>query len=330
MVKDSRKKQGKKYLTLLLLLFTFFLFITSTYAWFSTNRVVSLNTLNVHIQADGGLEISTDAVNFKQVITVQDIIDAKDLYPNSLNQIPYRLYPTSTGGIIDSNGYLEMFSGEATNQSDTNFILVANKSTEVESFGEESEGKFIAFDLFFRTTNDKELYLSSNSGVVNNGDQSSGIENAARIAFLNEGTTSDNANLAQNLNQASEAIIWEPNYDVHTEYGVRNAQSVYGITTSMTNGNLLPYEGVISDIATTDQVLITQASSNYYPQFFRNVNVAISTPFGNTTNQRLLTLNPSITKIRVYMWIEGQDVDCEDNASYGDISFNLEFTTNPS
>ena len=34
-------------------------------------------------------------------------------------------------------------------------------------------------------------------------------------------------------------------------------------------------------------------------------------------------------KIRIYMWLEGQDVDCEDNASYGDISFKLEFTTNP-
>ena len=212
-----------------------------------------------------------------------------------------------------------MFSGEATNTRGTDFILVANKSLESNSFGEESEGKFIVFDLFFRTTNNKELYLSGNSSVTYNGDSSSGIENATRVAFLNEGVSSDNAGSAQGLNGASEALIWEPNYDVHTEYGVKNAKDVYGIDTTMTGGALLPYDGVISNISSNDNVLITDASSNRYPNFFRRVNVSFNTVAGNTSNTKILDLSPSITKVRIYMWIEGQDVDCEDNASYGDI-----------
>ena len=327
---ENRTKKRKRTFALLLLFLTFILFITTTYAWFSTNRVVGIDTLNVHVQADGGLEVSTDAVNFKQVITVQDIIDAKDNYPSSVNQVPYRMYPVSTGGVIDSNGYLEMFSGEATNTRGTDFILVANKSLESNSFGEESEGRFIVFDLFFRTTNNKELYLSGNSSVTYNGDSSSGIENATRIAFLNEGVSSDNAGSAQSLNGASEALIWEPNYDVHTEYGVKNASDVYGINTTMTGGSLLPYDGVISTISSNDNVLITDANSSKYPNFFKRVNVSFNTVASNTSNTKILDLEPSITKVRIYMWIEGQDVDCEDNASYGDISFNLEFTTNPS
>ena len=297
---ENRTKKRKRMVALLLLFLTFILFITTTYAWFSTNRVVGIDTLNVHVQADGGLEVSTDAVNFKQVITVQDIIDARDNYPNAVNQVPYRMYPVSSGGSIDGNGYLEMFSGEATNTRGTDFILVANKSLESNSFGEESEGRFIVFDLFFRTTNNKELYLSGNSSVTYNGDSSSGIENATRVAFLNEGVSSDNAGTAQSLNGASEALIWEPNY------------------------------GVISNISSNDNVLITDASSNRYPNFFKRVNVSFNTVASNTSNTKILDLEPSITKVRIYMWIEGQDVDCEDNASYGDISFNLEFTTNPS
>ena len=327
---ENRTKKRKRMVALLLLFLTFILFITTTYAWFSTNRVVGIDTLNVHVQADGGLEVSTDAVNFKQVITVQDIMDARDNYPNAVNQVPYRMYPVSSGGSIDGNGYLEMFSGEATNARGTDFILVANKSLESNSFGEESEGRFIVFDLFFRTTNNKELYLSGNSSVTYNGDSSSGIENATRVAFLNEGVSSDNAGTAQGLNGASEALIWEPNYDVHTEYGVKNAKDVYGIDTTMTGGALLPYDGVINNISSNDNVLITDASSNRYPNFFRRVNVSFNTVAGNTSNTKILDLEPSITKVRIYMWIEGQDVDCEDNASYGDISFNLEFTTNPS
>ena len=32
------------------------------------------------------------------------------------------------------------------------------------------------------------------------------------------------------------------------------------------------------------------------------------------------------TKYRVYMWIEGQDIDCENNASGTDLEFNLSFS----
>lgn len=41
-----------------------------------------------------------------------------------------------------------------------------------------------------------------------------------------------------------------------------------------------------------------------------------------------MVLKAGITKVRIYMWVEGQDVDCENNASGGDISFNLQFSSN--
>jgi len=41
----------------------------------------------------------------------------------------------------------------------------------------------------------------------------------------------------------------------------------------------------------------------------------------------MFELRPGITKFRIYIWIEGQDVDCEDNASLGDINVNLQITT---
>ncbi len=326
MTKENRKKRRK--LIIFPLFFSFILLITTTYAWFSANRVVSIEALDVHVQADGGIEVSTDAVDWKQVITVNDIRNASKNYSGSVNQIPYRIYPVSTGGTI-SNGFLNMYKGDATNDKSTDFILVANKSLETSSFGEDSDGTFIVFDLFFKISGEKELYLSSNSSVSYTGDKTSGIENATRVAILNEGS-SDSSSAAQNLKGASEAIIWEPNYDVHTEYGVSNASKVYGISTSQTGGSLLPYDGVISDISAGNNVLIQNANANLYPNLFKRVNVKAYTPKNNSQNVSLLTIKPSISKLRIYMWIEGQDVDCENNAAYGDISFNLEFTTNPS
>lgn len=319
--------KNRKKLLLLLLLLNFLLLITTTYAWFSSNRVVSIDTFNVHVQADGGLEVSTDATNWKQVITVKDIMDATNNYPSNVNQIPYRMYPTSTGGNL-TGGFLDMFSGEATNTSGVDFVLVSSKSEEERGFGEDSEGKFIAFDLFFKTANTKTLYLSSNSEVVYTGDKATGIENATRVAFINEGVT-DTPLIAQNLKNGNKAIIWEPNYDVHTEGGVAQAKNIYGINTSLTGGALLPYDGVINPVTTAQNVLVQNANSATYPNLFKRVNVDISTVYNSTQNKEILELEPDITKVRIYMWIEGQDVDCEDNASYGDISFKLEFTTNP-
>lgn len=326
---EQKKTKKRKKTILLPLFFSTILLITTSYAWFSANRLVSINTIDVHIQADGGLEVSTDAINWKQVLTVQDIIDANATYPTSINQIPAKIDPVSTGGNV-TNGKLELFKGEATNTSSSDFILVANKSEETESHGEESEGSFIAFDIFFRVKNNKDLYLSSKSVINFISDRTPGIENAARIAFLNEGTTTDTPSQAQALSSASSAFIWEPNSDVHTQYGVQNAQTVYGINTTETGGTPLPYYGVIKEIKSSDNVLIQNATTESHPNFFKKVQASLTTPKNNETNNKILELSPNVTKMRIYMWIEGQDVDCEDNTSFGDISYALEFTVNPS
>lgn len=325
----AQEKRNKRRRKLLIPLFlsTFFL-ITTTYAWFSANRMVSVESLQVHVQADGGLEVSTNAIDWKQVVTVQDIMEARDKYPNSINQIPYQMSPVSTGGGI-GEGKLELFEGNATNDQSSDFILVTSRKIEQESFGEESEGAFIAFDVFFRVKSDKELYLDGTSKVEYSGDSTSGIENATRIAFLNEGVSEDVPNTSQALKGATKAIIWEPNYDVHTEHGVEHARLTYGLTTSQTGATILPYDGVISNILASNNVLVSNANASSYPSFFRSMNMDVITPKAGTNNQKLLDLLPSVTKVRIYMWIEGQDVDCEDYASYGDITFDLKFTTNP-
>lgn len=324
--KKNEKKDRKRMILFWLLCLTFLLLLTSSYAWFSANRVVSVETLDVHIQAEGGFEVSTDAINWKQVITAADIQNAHASYPGSINQIPYQLNPVSTGGGV-SGGYLDMFLGDVVNTGPGTFALTAQKDVETEGFGKDSKGNFIAFDLFFKTSTPKALYLSSNSEVAYKGETSSGIENAVRVAFLDEGSA---ASGGQGLSGATEATIWEPNSDVHTEHGVEQARDVYGLSTSMTGASRLPYYGISAPIPKNANVLVQNANSIKFPSLFSSVTPKISTSKNGFTNQEVLTLKPTITKMRIYMWVEGQDVDCEDNASFGDISFGLEFTTNPS
>ena len=321
---------------LILFLFTSIMFSTSTYAWFTSNRVVTVNTINVHVAASGGIEISADGTNWKSIILPDDLTSVHaTTYPTSVNQIPYQLEPVSTGKDIDgSTGYLKMFYGLTDSNAIGDYVLTSTRITESEGNGPTNDGKFIAFDLFFKVSNDTTLYLTNNSKIKYLNEDGKGIANAVRIAFLNEGTVSTGTalNTIQSLRGATAATsyIWEPNYDVHSASAVSNARDVYGITTTQTGAALLSYDGVINEISKSDNITLGEANSTSHPSLFKRVNVDYSTVKDFAGNREVFTLQSGITKIRIYMWIEGQDVDCENNASYDDIEFNIQLTVNPS
>ncbi len=332
---NSEEKYRKRKLRFLFIWF-FFLTIflsTVTYAWFTSNRLVDLQFFDIHVETDGGLEISADAIDWKSELLVDDLKNAYKTYPSSLNQVPGVMMPMSTGGGIDANGYLNMFYGQADYGGNSNYYLTTYRKVEERTTETSNNGDYIAFDVFFKTTAAKTVYLSSKSYVWPKEGESVGIENSARIAFIREGSVNDATNItgAQNLktNNDNNVIIWEPNYDVHTEHGVISARSIYGIETPMTNASIIPYDGVIGTVTSSASINISDANATNYPNLFSPVNVDIYTKSNNDTNKELFTIDEGITKVRVYMWLEGQDVDSEDRASHGDVRYYLEFTLNP-
>lgn len=330
--KDNKKKTYRLFYLLLLLFVTTITLSFSSYAWFTANRLVSIDLLNVNVRAQGGIEISVDGTNWKSVLTVMDIENARNNYPNSLNQLPNTLEPVSTSLDIE-NGKLKMFYGTAINNTSGKYILETVRSVEEESFGDNSSGKFIVFDLFFKTNQDTMIYLTPDSKVTYSGESSVGIENAARVAFIDEGTTftGSSINVIQSLitNNSEDVYIWEPNYDTHTQHSIDNALNLYGISIN-SPGNKISYDGVTSEITRNLGITVDKANSTMYPMYFKNVDVDISSVNGFTNNIEAFNLRSGISKYRIYMWIEGQDVDCENNASFGNMAFNLQFTTNPS
>ena len=106
-----------------------------------------------------------------------------------------------------------------------------------------SNGKFIAFDVFLKTSTPADLYLTNSSGATYIGDKSVGIENAVRIAFIIEGNTptSSSLNAIQAMKSGSEntTYIWEPNYDTHTKAAVTNASMIYNINTQENTASII-------------------------------------------------------------------------------------------
>ena len=304
---------------------------TATYSWFSTNRIVYISELNIKVQAQGSIEISTDAKEWNTSINQTDIINAKETYENSINQLPLTMEPVSTGKNV-TNGKLDMYYGYTENYGN-DYILMASKEEEIDGSGEDSDGKFMAFDLFLKTTNDTKLYLANGSGATYEG-TTPGIQNSVRFAFLIEGNlpvTADYKTI-QKLNGATEktTYIWEPNYDTHSDNGIKNAKEVYGINVNRNNNNEILYDGLVANITKNDKILIADANNKNHPDLFKRVDVDYLTKSDFDTNIEIFSLKAGITKVRIYIWIEGQDVDCENNSAVGDIEFNFQFTTNPS
>ncbi len=328
MTKDKRKKKSKKiFIAILMILFSGVVLTASTYAWFTANKTVTVEQIEVNVAASNGLQISVDATNWKTLISNADIQGAGTTYTGAVNQLPTTsIVPTSSIGEIDTTtGFMKMFKGDiVSNASGTN-ILKAVQSTETHGT---ASGDFIAFDLFFQVTEDTPVYLTSASKVIAVGD-SKGIENAARVAFVEQGNAAAGTAVGTVQGLKSDgtkpSIIWEPNTDVHKPAAVVAALSTYGITTTETGAARINYNGVKALIPEDANVPLNSTDTNYFSAVTPAL-TSVATGIPESAYLQLFTLKAGTTKVRIYMWVEGQDVDCENNASGSSLAYNLQFS----
>ncbi len=368
MTKKERKERKKRLKSLILLLFlTIVLLTTSTYAWFTANRSVSIDPIDVYIAASSGLLISTDAADWKTIISNEDITSPGG-WTTHKNMLPYNLVPVSTAGNV-TGGYMDFFKGtvEAAASNGNAMSLTAVATPAEKSYvytlngttrtyptlaeGEEAPN-FIAFDIFLRNddTVNADVYLTNGSGVLSTENQDDkGLQNAARYAFVQEGNgnASTPAATARSWTGGTSSIIVEPNFDMHTATGVLAAQNSYSQTTVAATADTpaLPYYGVQAAISSPIVLVNTNAGGSPSGDYFKvptnliRTNKAYSegttskkSYTGETTSanldtnlHKMFTLSPGVTKFRVYMWVEGQDVDCENSASGAFLTFKLGF-----
>ena len=321
--KEFNKRSRRLFILLLLLVFMIVLLGSATHAWFSSNKHATIESIDINVATITGLQISVDAINWGNEVTKEQIIDAYKTYPSSSNQLPDTLANVSTAGNV-SNGLLDMFYGVTSEEKDGGFTLTTYKQEEMRCTGDtecEYSKHYIAFDIFLLVTTPATIGITANSSVIPQpGTQDKGAQNAARVGFVIEGTVDPGAtSAAQLLKGGNDSYIWEPNYDVHTVDGVAAAKDVYGITTTQSGGSRIPYKGVNAEFYTPIYIDQTDKSS-----YFTSVNPKVATIQGFTANQTLMSIPAGITKVRVYMWLEGQDVDMENKASGSSLLYNLE------
>ncbi len=323
--KEQQQRKKKRVILLILLVLAMIgMLSASSWAWFSSNKHATIESIDINVATITGLQVSVDAINWDNIVTKDQIINANLTYPKAINQLPDTLANVSTAGNVGNDGLLEMFYGITTEERDGGFTLTTIRQEEIKCTGDEEcvDKHYIAFDIFLLVQTPAIIGITANSSVLPqpNADNK-GAQNAARVGFVIEGTVgAGNPGAAQNLRaNGGKGYIWEPNYDTHANTGIKNAKDIYGITTTPSGAARIPYKGVNTDFATPVYIDQTDRSS-----YFTSVNPDVATPMHFEANQTLMHIPTGITKVRVYMWLEGQDVDMENHVAASKLRYDLE------
>ena len=356
----KNKKKSEMNAMFFIILLALVIFIISTYAWFSTQRNVSITNLNGTVEVAEGLEISLDAENWSNGLVLGeeegqlDIID--DAYEGNHNIKPTEMLPVSTLGLAGSNRTdLLMLRGTLNNSIQLNNIQAMDEeetNSEITTYP-----GYFAFDVFLKNSSrqddlDDVLQLNYDSSleIMETENSATGLQNTARVAFAKYGGTSDTmADAATILKETAgigvggspvyitDVAIWEPNSNDHVDYVVQNNNKITGAGASFNATTQMDTYALtdnskgqsIADIYKWDgtetlvqkqnvlQTTKTSAGDDDTPADYsiaEGVQNLVSTSDGTTE----FGIAPNkICRIRIYVWLEGQDVDCINYASHG-------------
>jgi len=319
---------------------------SATFAWFTAGKTASVSKMNFKTSSSQGILISANAIDFKSTLTATDLA-----YTGNSNALNTKLEPVSSVGDVDTTtegkvGTLKLFSGTMANDL---LVTTAEDAS--------STGKYWMMDLYVLNSGseDKNIYLDLanclvegyDSDTTDTVDEKTGIEKAVRFGFINEGTgvtgtTTQTVALVKAANAGTSAKIYEPNDTEHTAFAkaYRYVVGTDGATTDNLVGSntTLPYVGIKAaygdSTAKTGISLAKGAAANAYTVGTTVYSAVVSTVkyvSSGTTTVKGIDLGTiaanKITKLKVYVWLEGQDVDCNNKESGGSVQFTLAFTT---
>lgn len=289
--------------------------IYSTYAWFSSALNVVISDFSMVTESTDGLYVSLDGVTWASSVTVteNDLLNRlTETYPTHQTQWSKELAPVSTLGIPDSNTNRfkffthkphKVYRPKYDNTDTLNFFQI-----------EEGEAKgnalIVAFDIFLKNVTpspfEDNIYLED--AVFVNADEESDDDtaiNALRLGMVFSDVTSLDATpiMIQNLgcNGRCTDFIYEPNAFNHSEISTKMAQK-HGVvlehgnyyeTYGMKQGgdNIMIWSGVKNDKVAID------------PTYYERQDTVTSV--GST----VLSMPEGVVKARIYIWVEGQDID---------------------
>ena len=210
--KAKNKRKSELRIIFFIILVAAALFIISTYAWFSTQRNVSINNLSGLVEVAEGLEISLNGKTWANELVLGsgegefNITDSSDdygPYPGHRNVSPKEMLPVSTLGILKDTRQIDltMIRGKITNSIQLSDIVAMDETLALAMDPEEHNSEnvkypgYFAFDVFLKNSSkqyDKDdilqLNYDSSLKISADGNDTVGLQNTVRVALAKYGT----------------------------------------------------------------------------------------------------------------------------------------------
>ena len=339
-LKTKEEKQKKRKVLFLVTFFTAVLLTVSTYAWLSSALNVKVKFLEMSVSSDSGLFISLDGIEFSESVTISMdtiITDLKKTYPNHTNQwAEGGLWPVSTNGIKDKNSdKFDVYIGELsrTRNRYSSGAVIRQLNTQISKEEEPSTlNPYISFDVFLKNASGSpfsdNLYFENVAiDFTEDTDDEvreamTGVLNSVRIGIVKVGNVphKTDINSIQNMkcNNNCEMFIYDPFSKKHSPLSIATA-SDYGII-------------LVDGVETPTYASIKAGRRLEHICGHEGTGIPLNTEHfalqNNITDfvESIFPLPNAITKMRVYIWIEGQDIDSLEARSKGaDLDVVIDF-----
>lgn len=280
---------------------------SSTFAWFAMATQVNVDSMELNITSLDGIVFSANTTNWTTKLTSADFANDQSsqyrygAYVGNQNNLPEKLAPVSSSMYV-RNQNPGFFSGSIDDKG----FLTANSVTNSEA---EKKAPYVAIDLFIKVATSETVTWRSTLSV-NKGDLEDPLY-AMRVAVVNCGKVEEKAEaeaiLAKVSNDSKNATVWEMDNTKHTDTsGVANGTSY----------KTIPLGASVPKISLgTGHVM----SEGIYTR-------ALDATYATGDAVKTFSVTPGVTKLRVYIWLEGQDCDCESAIAGAIVKCGLSFS----
>ncbi len=281
---------------------------SSTFAWFSMAKRVEVETMELNITSPDGVQLSGNANAFTTMLTLADLKGETTArwaaYEGNENNFPELVVPSSSTLFVDRS--LPVFYSGSID--DSGRIAATQVMSDVGS-------GYVAFDLFVKVGADQKVFWSESS--INCPDNPE-VVSAMRMAVINCGTVAAKAEAAailatvpQNALQ-NRVAMYVPNADIHTD------------ASGYEDGATVP--DVYIDAPFTNRVPTGNGNNIMQEAQYSSEPIGTKVLDGNMGTNAYFNAVTGVNRVRVYLWMEGNDVDCENSVAGATLNFNLVFT----
>lgn len=291
------------------------LLTVASYTWFSLSRTPRVSDMNMYINSQAGMELSADplAEEWKLQLDFRDLVDVTTplrpvtwsdknqqfyaaAYGADGRQMPMDTWQPLTDERNANKDNLDGYYIKATFYVRSGVAVDVSLSPAVEvDEGINGSGTYVIGTPLW----DSQSVLHNNGGL--------GAENAIRIGIRI--TPVDMTGAPKD--GTSEFFIYEPNMDTHMD----------GTTDYIATPSIDGTEHLISE-----DHMIRQTASTWTEVYPVQRNVVIKALGEFKENPKLFTLNSGeMVMVDLYIWLEGQDVDCTNKINGAQILASIQF-----